>query len=97
VSIAAIILSIAKAIPAAERVLEQVIHLYSAWKTQQNLTDEKAKNARNNDAVDSARRTGTNSERVLLCPTCPYSNHAGGQHIASDNASAVSRGGIGGP
>ena len=89
--LAAIFLSVAKAVPAAERLLAQLVVLYVAWKTEQNLADEKSKNARNDAAVDAAAR-----ELPKLCEGCPIAVYARGQHGATDSASSVQGGGTGG-
>jgi hypothetical protein len=55
-SAAAILLAIIKAIPAAEALFSQVLSAYSAWKIEQNLADESAKNARNAALIAAAAR-----------------------------------------
>lgn len=54
----AFVFALLKAIPKAESIFTQALSVYSAWKTQQNLNDESAKNTRNAalvaDAVASA-------------------------------------------
>jgi hypothetical protein len=46
-SVVAALLALIKALPAAESLFAQLLAAYSAWKTEQNLADEFAKNARN--------------------------------------------------
>ena len=53
-SAAAILLAIIKALPAAESFFSQLIDAYTAWKTEQNLADEKSKNARNAALIAAA-------------------------------------------
>jgi hypothetical protein len=53
-SVVAVILAIIKAMPAAEGLFAQLLTAYSAWKTEQNLADESAKNARNAALIAAA-------------------------------------------
>ena len=53
-SVVAVILAIIKAMPAAESIFAQLLTAYSAWKTEQNLADESAKNARNAALIAAA-------------------------------------------
>jgi len=55
-SVVAVILAIIKAMPAAESLFAQLLAAYSAWKTEQNLADESAKNARNAALIAAAAR-----------------------------------------
>jgi predicted transport protein len=72
---AAFLLALIKGLPAAESLLTQLLSLYVAWKTEQNIADEHAKNARNALLVARAS-VGVRD----LCETCPARN-AGGQHL----------------
>lgn len=53
-SAVAALLAIIKALPAAESLFAQLLAAYVAWKTEQNLADETAKNARNDALVAAA-------------------------------------------
>jgi hypothetical protein len=53
-SAVAALLAIIKAIPAAEALFAQLLAAYSAWKTEHNLADESAKNARNAALIAAA-------------------------------------------
>ena len=89
-TLAASIIAVAKAAPAVERLLAQVVALYVAWKEQQNLNDEKAKDARNNAAVDAAL-----GGLPKLCGTCPFANYTGRFDSAADATSSIHQSGAG--
>lgn len=83
-TIAAAILAIAKAVPAADRLLAQVVDLYSSWKRQQNAQHEIDKNARNAALVrDAVGGLG------MCCPTCGAPRVGAGQHGTTGEAPAV--------
>jgi hypothetical protein len=75
-SVVAVILAIIKAMPAAESLFAQLLDAYTAWKIEQNLADEKSKNARNAaliaEALARARPAAPFSPGVRdLCAACP--------------------------
>jgi hypothetical protein len=75
-SVVAVILALIKAMPAAESLFAQLITAYSAWKTEQNLADESAKNARNAALIAAAARALPPAPTVPdgvrdLCAACP--------------------------
>lgn len=88
---AAFLLAIIKAVPAAEQILRQLMELYANWKKEQNLTDEKDKNAR-----DAALIDGAAGRLPKLCAECPFAGLGGGQHGAAVAAPSVPAGGSGG-
>ena len=53
-SVAAFLLVLIKALPAAESLFSQLLAGYSAWKTEQNHADENSKNARNAALIAAA-------------------------------------------
>lgn len=91
VQLAAFIIALAKALPAAARLLDAVVSLYAQWKIQANLSDEKSCNDRNAAAIAAAR------VRMLpqLCDACPFASHIKGQYRAPPYAPAVSSSGGG--
>lgn len=66
-SLAAALLAVAKAVPAAERLMSQVVDLYVAWKLNENRKSQLAKDARNDALVDGA---GAAVRVRGICPTC---------------------------
>jgi predicted transport protein len=74
-SAAAFLLALIKGLPAAETLFANLLSVYVAWKTEQNLADERTKNARN--ALLVARAPVGMRD---LCETCPARN-SGGQHL----------------
>jgi hypothetical protein len=76
-SVVAAILAIIKAIPAAESLFAQLLAAYSAWKTEQNLADESAKNARNAALIAEALARARPAAPPVpdgvrdLCAACP--------------------------
>lgn len=91
-SLAAWILSVAKAIPAVEAFIDQFISLYADWKRSKNEDNQKLKDLRNNAAVDAALRG-----EPVLCSACPFSPHnSGGQHGGDPAGSGVPGNGAGG-
>jgi hypothetical protein len=87
---AALIVALAKAMPAVERLLTQVVDLYAAWKKDQNTTDEKSKDARNAAAIAAAR-----GGLRQLCPACPFAGDGAGQHGPAYPAPAIPSSGRG--
>jgi hypothetical protein len=88
-----LILYIAKAAPAFDRILSQLVAAYSAARKQANNNDETAKNARNTAAIADA---GAAADRLPLCAACPFAGAGAGSHGAAAGAPAVpGRGSVG--
>ena len=83
-SIAALLLAIVKAAPAAAKLAEQFVSLYSAYKIQQNNDAQAAKDRRNDSAVDG-----------LLQP--PLAGDGTGQHSGDTGRPGVPGDGTGSP
>ena len=76
-SVVAALLALIKALPAAERLFAQLLAVYSAWKTEQNLADENAKNARNAALVAAALAARPRLGMHELCAACPARDRRG--------------------
>jgi hypothetical protein len=77
-SAAAFLLALIKGLPAVERIFNATVSAYVAWKTEQNIADERAKNARNALLVARAS-VGVRD----LCPNCPARN-SGRQYVETE-------------
>jgi hypothetical protein len=82
-SVVAVILAIIKAMPAAESLFAQLLTAYSAYKTEQNLADESAKNARNAALIAEALARARPAAPPVpdgvrdLCAACPARDRRG--------------------
>lgn len=82
-----LLLALANAIPAVDRLISELVAAYIAARIQQNTDNEAAKNARNADAVDAAvaaARAG-----VPICAECPFARAGAGSHSAAPSAPAI--------
>lgn len=81
-----LLLALAKAIPAVDRLISELVSAYIAARIQQNNDDEAAKNARNAAAVAAA---AADDGGLHLCAACPFARAGAGSHSAAPSAPAI--------
>lgn len=81
--LAVLILAIAKAVPAVERIIGQLVELRNARKIESNSADEEAKNKRDIALIAAARG------KLHLCSSCPFGGNSGGQHQGFDGTPGI--------